>query len=842
MASDLQSENGKIAELPKLEAVSGSASVHTERNLLIVSTGAVERRWKWTGSGFATVELRDLSSRREWTDVNRQVANCDWSNPEVIPTGAQAEVVALTACEDDDEGFTSKHLEVAAEIAYPQAGVSVRYVIWAYPGATGLRTQLWVKGGAAGEDRGKVEEKAAIQSTNGRRVSIGSMASTLDGKYSFMQYAEKELVFRISGLKRDKNYTLGLTWWDVDEQGRRQHAVLESVDRETVVEAIPAMPLPAWKEGDSLPPETLTCPIPDGVRPDGTATLRVKTMGEQTANVVVCEVWVEESNGQGEAERVAYWAAATLNSEASQAGNGSTEPTRSVDFIPVFTANRQVQAIGYYNDTQNRNKPGTPVLRDEPVETGGASSTVDWASILCIEESGSGLGLALVKESHKCVNQPGVDTGAFTLDEHGLYNTGWGLSAAELDPDRYQWCWASWTIVYEGGALGRELAIKEFDRLRYPVQPERDMWSVVCTWGHCLNPRDGRNYAQETEVLKEMEIVADLGMDMLLIDDGWQVSRESASWNPDGGIGWKPHPQNYPEGWDRVVAAKERLGLRLGLWGVAQHTQPEDMVWNFNRLGMEQFKLDFAALKSHSALDELMRKVRRFMLETGQHCIISWDTTENAARYGYYWAREYGNVHFMNRKPVKPISVVYVPWLALRDFWQLAKYQNLNKWQLVIQNPEVIDREHSDAWRHSVSYCIATAFMGVPEFMAVPRYYSEAARNEIRPLMALYKEHQRELFDSFVFPIGDEPSGASWTGFQAWHPDKRRGYLTLFRERLNGNKTAEIALKFVPPGTTLTLTNLRNNEVHQATADEGGRILFHLNQSGDFMFVKYELQ
>jgi hypothetical protein len=835
--------------LPKLEAACGSTAARTEGNSLIVTTGAVERRWKWTGKGLATVGLRDLSSGREWADGKGSGGNgvdsdgdrdCDWSNSEVIPAGATAEIVSLTALEDDDEGFTSKHLKVAAEIAYPQAGVSVRYEIWAYPGAAGLRTQLWVKGGAADERQATVEEKTAIQPTNGQRTAVRRTASSLDEKYSFLQSAEKELVFRIHGLKQDKMYTLGITWWDAEGQGRKQQATLESVDRETVVEAISARPLPAWKDGDSLPPESLTCPIPDGVCPDGTATLRVKAVGKTGTNAVVCEVWVDESNGQGKGERVAYWAAATVGSDASQVEIGATEPTRSVDFVPVSTAGKQIQAIGYYNDTQNRNKPETPVLRDESVESVPASSTIDWASILCIEDAGA--GLALVKESHKCVNQAGVDTGEFILDEFGVRNTGWGLSAAELDSERYQWCWASWTIVYEGEALGRELAIKKFDRLRYPVRPERDMWSVVCTWGHCLNPRDGRNYAHEVEVLKEMEVVADLGMDMLLIDDGWQVSRESASWNPDGGIGWKPHPQIYPEGWDRVVAAKERLGLRLGLWGVAQKTEPEDMVWNFKRLGMEQFKLDFAALKSHSALDELMRKVRRFMLETQQRCIISWDTTENAARYGYYWAREYGNVHFMNRKPEKPVSVVYVPWLALRDFWQLAKYQNLNKWQLVIQNPEVIDREHSDARQHSVSYCIATAFMGIPEFMAVPRYYSEAARNEIRPLMALFKAHQRELFDSYVFPIGEEPSGASWTGFQAWQPDKRHGYITLFRERLCEQNSAPIALRHVTPGAKLTLTNLRNNEVHQATADEGGRILAHLDQPGDFLFLKYELQ
>jgi hypothetical protein len=196
----------------------------------------------------------------------------------------------------------------------------------------------------------------------------------------------------------------------------------------------------------------------------------------------------------------------------------------------------------------------------------------------------------------------------------------------------------------------------------------------------------------------------------------------------------------------------------------------------------------------------------------------------------------------MNRKPERPLNVVYVPWLALRDFWQLAKYQNLNKWQLVIQNPEVVNREHSDAYLHSASYCIATAFMGIPEFMAVPRYYSETARDEIRPLMALYKEHQRELFDSMVFSIGEEPTGKSWTGFQAWNPEKSSGYLILFRERLNGHPTASICLRFIQQRMRLKIKNLRTGSVLYMEAGEGGQIDFQLDQPGEFLFLKYDVE
>ena len=72
---------------------------------------------------------------------------------------------------------------------------------------------------------------------------------------------------------------------------------------------------------------------------------------------------------------------------------------------------------------------------------------------------------------------------------------------------------------------------------------------------------------------------------------------------------------------------------------------------------MNQLKLDFARLGSYDLLDEQMQKARAFIKYTDRKCSMSWDVTENAARYGYYWAREYGVVHFMNRKPLNPDNV-----------------------------------------------------------------------------------------------------------------------------------------------------------------------------------------
>lgn len=149
----------------------------------------------------------------------------------------------------------------------------------------------------------------------------------------------------------------------------------------------------------------------------------------------------------------------------------------------------------------------------------------------------------IVKESHKCVNQQGHNTGSFYAGPKGLFVTGWGLNPNEIVPDRFRECWANWTIVYSGGEDGMQLALKKFDRTRYPVFAERDIMIINDTWGPA-NPGGGQ-FAAEDYLLKEIPLLADLGVDVLRIDDGWQI-------NPWGGEKEVFRP-SYEDGWKNII-------------------------------------------------------------------------------------------------------------------------------------------------------------------------------------------------------------------------------------------------------------------------------------------------
>jgi len=497
-----------------------------------------------------------------------------------------------------------------------------------------------------------------------------------------------------------------------------------------------------------------------------------------------------------------------------------------VEYIPVSFENTVRREIGYYNDTQHRNEPETEILREE-VKTSPLSGIEEhsWGSILCIEKEG--YGLAIIKESHKCVNQPGVNCGVFRCDSSkGVESTGSGLSPEEIVSSRFRGCWASWCLVYSGGDDGRELALKVFDRLRYPIKPNRDIYIIANTWGS----GGGREAAREENVLKEIESQADLGIDVQQIDDGWQDEN------------WRPRKDFYPEGWTRVAAKAKEKGVKLGLWFNTGVMSPKELLENlkyhYNTGGFLYFKLDGLHFETYSEVDEVMKAVREFIKYTGHKAQVNWDVTENSPRVGYFFAKEYGCIYLENRKPES--YNVYIPYLVLRDLWQLSKYINLNKVQCTVQNIDRVDPKASDAHLYSHQYCVAITLMGTPIFFQETHLYSQAAREQIKSILKVYKKHRKNIFKGYVFPIGSKPDNKSWTGFQCHIFEEKAGYLLIFRELHNHEDTKAIQLKFIS-NTSLKLKDLLHETETVVKVAGDGKVVFKIEKPADFRFYQYKV-
>ncbi|WP_372797184.1 alpha-galactosidase [Pontiella sp.] len=826
------------------DAAFGAASARMEDGELVVSSGVVERRWSWTGRGLATTGLRDLRSGYEWINLKSDQA-ADWDFPAL--TEGSARLLSVTANESDDEGFTSAHLSVVAEMEYPGTGTLLKYVIRAYPDAPGLHTQVWLKGEPQEVKPAGGAVSIDVVSGKPHKIPAGRPEHAVaPACHTSTLFQGKEVELKIEGLDHRRAYKAMLSWWDTGSGIRRTQSVsVLSMDGESARQVIPPTVLPSFR--DQAMPSEAGFAIPPEVRIGD--TVRVKIRKEQGVNAHLSEFWIYEEGRaaeppalRGDPERInalrtqspeGYHLAAYLDcggADPVEQRAASTGVNR-VDFLPM--SGNRITAFGYFNDTQHRHTPEHHMYREEVLR----EPAVDWASVL-FADSGQG-GLAWVKESHKCVNRPGVDTGAFISDAAGWSNTGSALSAADLSPDAYRWCWAAWTVLYpEDSQYQRELAMKQFDRARFPVDPQRDVFVKANTWGSGNSAGESIAMAAETEVLKEIQSVADLGIDVLQIDDGWQFGRSAMPQKKSAE--WRVRSDWYPDGWKNVVDAAASKNVKLGLWTAAR-AGLDDLKLNYDEAGFVTWKYDFAHIKNYSDLYRHWSKLRAFLLYTDHKARMAVDVTENAPRFGYFWARDFGCVWLSNRKPNNPPNTIPKPILMLRENRELSRYVNLNKFELPIQNFARVNQQQSDARLYGHPYEVALGLMGIPTFFQTTYHYEGKARDDVRGLIGLYKAHQQELYQHYVFAIGDVPDQAAWSGFQWCRPDTDVGYLLVFRERKNEEPQRKIPVLNLRPGQTIEWTDLRTGQEECRTVTAHQALELRMDKPADFIFLKYRL-
>ena len=643
---------------------------------LVANTGIMTRSWRWTGRGFLTTEIKAGETARG-SLCHGDSRDADWLLPVVEGTNPEAELVSAEAVISDDEGFTSRHVRFRAALHYAEVRLAVRFDVWAYPQAPGIRVHLSVR---------------ALE------------GFTWDGTLDRLETTEKSL-------------------------------------------------------------------------------------------------------------------------REARLGRGY----QRLDILPMSFKGKRRRMIGYFSDTQNRNDPWLDILLEaEDAKPLDYPYVCEWSNALCVEDNA--WGVAMVKESHKCVNQRGVDTGFFACDpEYGLESYGWGIRPSEID-QKWRPAWATWCLVYASDERSRLRAFKTFDRLRFPLT-DRDIYIQANTWGSSQGSKQHRDAAGEENVLREIASCADLGIDVLQIDDGWQG---------DQCLEWNPIPPRYPNGWSAVRDAAKAAGVSLGLWMAAVPPTLDDMERNIQDGGFVSLKLDFAVLNNRQKIDDLMDKVRALVLGRSHQLRINWDVTEIDVRYGYFFAREFGCIYLENRKPEIPVTVVYRPGTVLRDLWQIARYCNLLKFQGSIQNIDSVNKRLSDAGAYHHAYCTAIALMSTPLFFCETHLYSEQARDEIRPLLAAYRKVRADIYRGVVHPIGETPDGASWTGFECELVDEKRGFFTLFREPGSEEKTYAYCLPHLA-GRTLHLENLLDGACWTSVVGVDGRFEITIGKASDFRFLAYNV-
>jgi hypothetical protein len=506
-------------------------------------------------------------------------------------------------------------------------------------------------------------------------------------------------------------------------------------------------------------------------------------------------------------------------------------PGGRAEFLPLdFSVKNQRDYWGYYNDPGNRHDQSMDMLKEELVQ-GYPLFQIEsnnWASGFGVDYGKH--GVCVIKESPKTVNQQGHNTGSFYSGSGGLWITGLGLLPGEVSTDRFRECWANWTILYSGNNDNMQLAVKRFDRVRYPAFAKRDLFILGNTWGPA-NPL-GNQFTEESFVLNEIPALAKIGVDVLQIDDGWQKSQAGSS--------ARDFLPKYTNGWKDIKAEGDKFGVKFGLWVSIQNAKVSDLMKDIDELGFLSWKVDFDHLANRKDFEDRTKSYREVMKHAWMKTQFTLCPEYDNLRYGWYYAKEYGSIYFQNIQEALPEHLTMVPYHVLRQHWLMSKYFNSNKLQVLLQNPKRTNHERSDAYLHGHSYCFAMGLPFIPAFFQSAQFLDDEGQKELKQLISIYKKYREEMFKCYAFPVGDVPSNDSWSGFQMVNEQADKGYLLLFRELHNKEIEKEISLKFLT-NKKIRITNLEDGKVSQQKVNVNGGVVFSLPNPASYLFLQYEL-
>ena len=471
-------------------------------------------------------------------------------------------------------------------------------------------------------------------------------------------------------------------------------------------------------------------------------------------------------------------------------------------------------------------------------------------NILFAEEMLSGHGVFILKEappSSVQLSYPGFD---FAVSSGKLAVAGIGIVPDELDPVRWTRCYGMVTGVTSRGELGRLTALRSYQQQIRRHLPGRDDMILMNTWGD----RSQDRHIGEAFTMKELEAAKRLGVTHFQIDDGWQTGRSANSafaggtltgiWrNPDY---WKPSPEKFPNGLAPVVALGKKLGIEVCLWfnpskdSSYLHWEQDAaaLIELYRRYGIRTFKIDGVQVNDKPGEINLRRMFDTLMQVTDNQAVFNLDVTAGR-RYGYHYFNQYGNIFLENR--YTDWSNYYPHW-TLRNLWMLSRYVPAQNLQIEFLN------NFRNAGKYSADDPLAPSRVSFEyEFaltmMAQPLAWLEATglpeqAFRVAPVIQKYHTLQSSLHQGKIFPIGEEPSGTSWTGFQSMLGNK--GYLLVIRE--NNPRASATLATWLGRNRTVTLEPLLGEGRRETiVTDQEGRIKVSLPGRNTYALYEYRL-
>lgn len=486
-------------------------------------------------------------------------------------------------------------------------------------------------------------------------------------------------------------------------------------------------------------------------------------------------------------------------------------------------------------------------------------------NILFIQKTLSQSGLLLIKESPTPFGQlqyPGHDINMIGKD---IYVMGAGIEQNDLYGHEYINMYGTCIGLYEGNSFEAQSTLHDYHHAIHRYIPERDFFMMSNTWGD----RNRDSGISEGFILAEIKAAAELGITHYQIDDGWQQGITMNSIIPGGKWGdyysgeenfWAIHSKKFPRGFEPIIEQANKFGIKLGLWFSPDSSHDfehwekdaEIILSFFKKYGICHFKLDGIHITSKMGETNYIRMIRQVVMESKGQVHFNQDTTAEK-RLGFFGNIQYGSLFIENR--YTDFGNYYPHW-TLRNIWKLSWYIPVQKLQMEFLNIE--RNQHQYDQNDPLSpmnlgslYAFAVTMIANPlAWMEISRL-STVSQTVLQEAIQMYRNIQKELLSGRIFPLGKEPTGRTWTGFQSII-NENEGFLLIFRENNTDNQC--LLPLWGDAGKTIQLETLMEmngrdhlgstskNKIHSKQMNDEGKVQFRLEKPNSFILYKYEMK
>ncbi len=441
---------------------------------------------------------------------------------------------------------------------------------------------------------------------------------------------------------------------------------------------------------------------------------------------------------------------------------------------------------------------------------------------------------------------PGFD---FTLKNNQVQVAGLGVSPQDIHPQE-------WTRGYSvvlgisGGSEEEQLRALRSYQQQLRKSPADEM-ILLNTWGD----RGQDKNINETFVRQELQRAARLGVTHFQLDDGWQQGKSANSafqggsftniWQKPGY--WEPDPAKFPGGFSTIQREAQQLGISLSTWfnpsvdSSFKHwaRDAQVLIDQYRRYGIHMWKIDGVKIADKPAEINFRRMLDTVTAVTRGKALFNLDVTAGR-RFGYHYFYEYGNLFLENRYTDWGN---YYPHYTLRNLWMLSRYlppqrlqiEFLNKWR---NQDKYLANDPLSPAKYSFDYLFALTMPGQPLAWMEARNLPEEAF-KLSGLIKIYQKHSREWHKGHIFPIGEEPSGTHWTGFQSLLSPSTSGYVLIFRENNEQSQKSFDLLSLTPGKYRFTLL-AGEGKSFTTPLSISPSVTFHLPQPRSFGWYRYE--